>query len=160
MASLFGTVTRSPGASRAEVRIPGATSSPDGRFTALYDDEFGRDPGGLLVDLVEDSTGENPEVLRDLPLTELPSKQPGPLMAVIYSGDGGWRDLDKEIGEHLADEGVPVVGADGRRGPASAQVPGAQLRAVRTVRFDLSRGRDHALATAAADARGARGPAP
>ena len=23
-------------------------------------------------------------------------------MAVIYSGDGGWRDLDKEIGEHLA----------------------------------------------------------
>ena len=68
-----------------------------------------------LVALVEDSTGEGPEVLRDLPLTEVPADKPGPLMAVIYSGDGGWRDLDKEIGEHLAEQGVPVVGVDSLR---------------------------------------------
>jgi hypothetical protein len=36
-------------------------------------------------------------------------------MAVIYSGDGGWRDLDKEIGEHLSQRGVPVVGVDSLR---------------------------------------------
>jgi type IV secretory pathway VirJ component len=36
-------------------------------------------------------------------------------MAVIYSGDGGWRDLDKQIGEFLAAHGTPVVGIDSLR---------------------------------------------
>jgi type IV secretory pathway VirJ component len=36
-------------------------------------------------------------------------------MAVIFSGDGGWRDLDKTVGETLAREGVPVVGVDSLR---------------------------------------------
>jgi type IV secretory pathway VirJ component len=34
---------------------------------------------------------------------------------VIYSGDGGWRDLDKEIGEYLAAHGLPCVGVDSLR---------------------------------------------
>jgi len=33
-------------------------------------------------------------------------------MAVIYSGDGGWRDIDKEVGSKLQKEGIPVVGID------------------------------------------------
>ena len=33
-------------------------------------------------------------------------------MAVILSGDGGWRDLDKTIGERLAARGIGVVGVD------------------------------------------------
>ena len=53
--------------------------------------------------------------LADLPLVELPATQPGELMAVIYSGDGGWRDIDTQIGEVLAAEGVPVVGVDSLR---------------------------------------------
>jgi type IV secretory pathway VirJ component len=36
-------------------------------------------------------------------------------MAVFYSGDGGWRDLDKTIGEVLARDGVPVIGVDSLR---------------------------------------------
>jgi type IV secretory pathway VirJ component len=36
-------------------------------------------------------------------------------MAIIYSGDGGWRDLDKQIGEILARAGTPVVGVDSLR---------------------------------------------
>jgi type IV secretory pathway VirJ component len=36
-------------------------------------------------------------------------------MAIIYSGDGGWRDLDKEIGEALVARGMPVVGVDSLR---------------------------------------------
>jgi len=56
-----------------------------------------------------------PPGLRDLPLTEIDAEQPGSIMAVIFSGDGGWRDLDKEIGEHLAQRGVPVVGVDSLR---------------------------------------------
>ncbi len=56
-----------------------------------------------------------PGTLADLPLTELPALRPGPAMAVIYSGDGGWRDIDKQIGEVLARKGMPVVGVDSLR---------------------------------------------
>ena len=56
------------------------------------------------------STQPNP--LADLPLVELPAAHHGAVMAVIYSGDGGWRDLDKTIGEQLAHNGVSVVGVD------------------------------------------------
>ncbi len=53
--------------------------------------------------------------LADLPLAELPAKRRGAAMAVIYSGDGGWRDIDKQIGEVLARNGMPVVGVDSLR---------------------------------------------
>jgi type IV secretory pathway VirJ component len=53
--------------------------------------------------------------VRDLPLVEYPVAKPSPLLAVIYSGDGGWRDLDKQIGEALAAAGVPVIGVDSLR---------------------------------------------
>jgi len=50
-----------------------------------------------------------------LPLAELPVDHPSKLMAVILSGDGGWRDLDKTIAEDLQRQGVPVVGLDSLR---------------------------------------------
>jgi type IV secretory pathway VirJ component len=59
--------------------------------------------------------GADPGPLRDLPLNELPVKSPGAWMAVIFSGDGGWRDIDKQIGETLASRGAPVVGIDSLR---------------------------------------------
>ncbi|MBA1156223.1 virulence factor family protein [Microvirga mediterraneensis] len=36
-------------------------------------------------------------------------------LAVIISGDGGWRDIDKSIGEWLSQKGVAVVGLDSLR---------------------------------------------
>ena len=32
------------------------------------------------------------------------------VLAVFYSGDGGWRDLDKEVGNRLVARGIPVLG--------------------------------------------------
>lgn len=32
------------------------------------------------------------------------------VLAVFYSGDGGWRDLDKQLGARLQAHGVPVLG--------------------------------------------------
>jgi type IV secretory pathway VirJ component len=47
----------------------------------------------------------------DLPLVELPAKQPsGDLLAIIVSGDGGWASIDRDVAEDLARHGVPVVG--------------------------------------------------
>jgi type IV secretory pathway VirJ component len=47
----------------------------------------------------------------DLPLVEVPAKQPaGDLLAVIVSGDGGWAGIDHDVANVLAGKGVPVVG--------------------------------------------------
>ena len=49
--------------------------------------------------------------LDDLPLVEVPARgEAADLFAVIISGDGGWAGLDREVGESLAERGVPVVG--------------------------------------------------
>ena len=50
--------------------------------------------------------------LGQLPIIELPVEQPGRLMAVVLSGDGGWRDLDEEIGGYMQKAGVPVIGLE------------------------------------------------
>jgi type IV secretory pathway VirJ component len=78
----------------------------------------GADPGARLVAALEPLLAREPEpaaALADLPLIELPASKPGALFAVVYSGDGGWRDLDKTIGALLAERGVPVVGVDSLR---------------------------------------------
>jgi type IV secretory pathway VirJ component len=36
-------------------------------------------------------------------------------LVVFYSGDGGWRDIDKKIGAYLADRGYYVIGIDSLR---------------------------------------------
>lgn len=34
------------------------------------------------------------------------------VVTIFYSGDGGWADLDKQLGTEIAGHGVPVVGID------------------------------------------------
>jgi len=65
--------------------------------------------------------------LDDLPLVEIPAQgDRSDLFAVIISGDGGWAGLDREVGEALAQRGIPVVGLNAlqyfwtRRTPESA----------------------------------------
>jgi type IV secretory pathway VirJ component len=53
--------------------------------------------------------------LADLPLTVIAAQGTPEIAVVIYSGDGGWRDIDKQIGEFLASQGVPVIGVDSLR---------------------------------------------
>ncbi len=49
--------------------------------------------------------------LKDLPLVELPPNGPVvDLMVVIISGDGGWANIDRSLGEYFASKGIPVVG--------------------------------------------------
>jgi type IV secretory pathway VirJ component len=53
--------------------------------------------------------------IASLPLIELPVERSSEVMAVVMSGDGGWRDLDKTVAESLQRQGVPVVGWDSLR---------------------------------------------
>jgi type IV secretory pathway VirJ component len=65
--------------------------------------------------LTEPIADQDEGALRGLPLVELPASAPGDLMAVFYSGDGGWRDLDKQIGGILAEHGIATIGVDSLR---------------------------------------------
>lgn len=51
----------------------------------------------------------------DLPIVEIPATARYDTMAIIYSGDGGWRDIDKQLAAYLREAGVPVVGVDALR---------------------------------------------
>ncbi len=49
----------------------------------------------------------------DLPLAEVPAPAAQrDAFAIIYSGDGGWRDLDRSLAGVLASKGMSVVGVD------------------------------------------------
>jgi type IV secretory pathway VirJ component len=52
--------------------------------------------------------------LSDLPLVEMPA-EPGAPLAVVLSGDGGWRDIDKQIADDLRHRGYSVIGWDSLR---------------------------------------------
>jgi type IV secretory pathway VirJ component len=67
--------------------------------------------GDTLLSLIEPHIGG----IAALPVTILPVAKPLKLMAVVISGDGGWRDLDRSIAENLQQRGVPVVGWDSLR---------------------------------------------
>jgi type IV secretory pathway VirJ component len=62
-------------------------------------------------------TGE--ESVDGLPLVEIPPSAGAPPgrhpVVIFYSGDGGWRDIDKKIGGYFADQGYFVVGVDSLR---------------------------------------------
>ncbi|MEO7083247.1 MAG: AcvB/VirJ family lysyl-phosphatidylglycerol hydrolase [Gemmatimonadaceae bacterium] len=47
-----------------------------------------------------------------LPLVELRAKGKSETLAIVLSGDGGWADIDKQIGKELAERGIDVVGFD------------------------------------------------
>jgi len=82
--------------------------------------------GGMPVEIDEASTldalvlphlPEVPEAtdVADLPLIEMAADQPSDLLAIVVSGDGGWRDIDMDLAESLRKSGVPVVGWDSLR---------------------------------------------
>ncbi|OJA57728.1 virulence factor [Burkholderia ubonensis] len=68
----------------------------------------------LVKPYLRDGTADELDV-SDLPLIELPAKGGSNLLAIVISGDGGWRDLDKTIAEALQRDGVSVVGIDALR---------------------------------------------
>ncbi len=63
-------------------------------------------------------------------VVELAAKPTQGAMAIVLSGDGGWRDLDKQVAGILQSEGVPTVGLDSLRWFWSTRTPaetGAEL---------------------------------
>jgi type IV secretory pathway VirJ component len=58
-----------------------------------------------------------PQSLADLPIIEVPPTGTGvdDTFAVLFSGDGGWAGIDREVANVLASRGIPVAGWDSLR---------------------------------------------
>ncbi|NTF44192.1 AcvB/VirJ family lysyl-phosphatidylglycerol hydrolase [Rhizobium rhizogenes] len=51
----------------------------------------------------------------NLPIHMINGKATRDTLAILYSGDGGWQDLDEEVGSYLRNAGIPVIGVDSLR---------------------------------------------
>jgi len=72
--------------------------------------------------------GEVP--IPDMPLTLVPPMRgkPSDLMAIAYSGDGGWVGIDRDLANQIAAAGIPVVGVDSLSYFWSARTPEGAAR--------------------------------
>ncbi|HEX8444982.1 MAG TPA: AcvB/VirJ family lysyl-phosphatidylglycerol hydrolase [Sphingomonas sp.] len=77
----------------------------------------------------------------DLPLTLVtdPAAPATDRMAVLWSGDGGWAGLDREVAARLARAGVPVVGVDSLAYFWTARTPQGTARDLMRIMAGYSR---------------------
>lgn len=125
-ATLAGAIGAQPAPALA-TRVPLCAGAPSHATSGGFAYEpaatlpgFWREASGLsaLGAAVESALAESASdahALVGLPLIEIPAAGPSPRFAVIYSGDGGWRDLDKQIGGILAAHGIATIGVDSLR---------------------------------------------
>lgn len=95
--------------------VPPAAAAPAGSFwpetkTAATADER----LSLGIDAVAQIAAADADS-KALPVVDIPSEGAPKRLALFYSGDGGWRDIDKSVGEQLAAQGIHVIGIDSLR---------------------------------------------
>lgn len=66
----------------------------------------------LLIDEINTSLGQAKQSAPTMPVVEVPVSKPTDTVTIFYSGDGGWRDLDRTIAGEMAALNYPVVGVD------------------------------------------------
>jgi len=70
---------------------------------------------------------------RDLPVIEMKPAHAGAPLAVIVSGDGGWRAIDKHIARGLYRRGYGIVGLNAREYFARRRSPEEAATALKTI---------------------------
>lgn len=63
-----------------------------------------REDGPAVKGKPSDTTPAN------LPIHVINGKATQDTLAILYSGDGGWQDLDEQVGNNLRNAGIPVIG--------------------------------------------------
>jgi type IV secretory pathway VirJ component len=108
-----------------------ASKTPDARFVALpgvthnYSDMESWLPQfdaafASITALEPPHPQAPPHSLADLPIVEVPptgtaTGTTNDTFAVLFSGDGGWAGIDREVADVLASRGIPVAGWDSLR---------------------------------------------
>ncbi|GLS24267.1 hypothetical protein GCM10007874_72880 [Labrys miyagiensis] len=68
----------------------------------------------MIADMTVQALSADASGQDQIPVEELPAVSARTLV-IFYSGDGGWRDIDKKISEYLNLNGVAVLGVDSLR---------------------------------------------
>jgi type IV secretory pathway VirJ component len=113
-------VTHTPGAHF--VALPGISHNYDDvekwmpQFDAAYTQLVAHEPHHLQTP---------PKSLADLPIIEVQPTGTGinDTFAVLFSGDGGWAGIDRDVANVLASRGIPVAGWDSLRYFWTARTP-------------------------------------
>jgi type IV secretory pathway VirJ component len=66
----------------------------------------------LLVEELKANSKQTGQASPPMPVVELPVAKPTDNVTLFYSGDGGWRDLDRTVAGEMAAANYPVVGVD------------------------------------------------
>lgn len=85
-------------------------SDPSGDKVSVEELEIESIPSQVAHEVADLASVARP--FGDLPAVDIPANTTPRALCILISGDGGWRDLDKTIGEWLATQGVHVVGLD------------------------------------------------
>ncbi len=70
----------------------------------------------VLLEELQKLFGQTKSPSVPLPVVEVPATGTNETVTLFYSGDGGWRDLDRIVANEMAKQGYPVVGVDTLRG--------------------------------------------
>ena len=66
----------------------------------------------LLIEEVRAAVGASGQAAPPMPIVEVPAAKPSDTVTLFYSGDGGWRDLDRTVAGEMAAQNYPVAGVD------------------------------------------------
>jgi type IV secretory pathway VirJ component len=66
----------------------------------------------LLVEQINTLVNHTEEAATNMPVVEVPAATASDSVTIFYSGDGGWRDLDRTVVGEMAAQNYPVVGVD------------------------------------------------
>ena len=66
----------------------------------------------LLIEELKAALGHVNQSLPSMPIIEILATRPSDNVTLFYSGDGGWRDLDRTVANEMAALNYPVVGID------------------------------------------------
>lgn len=66
----------------------------------------------LLLSEIDNILNQNKPDAPSMPVVENQTTQTNDTLTLFYSGDGGWRDLDRTVAEAMVKQNYPVVGVD------------------------------------------------
>ncbi|UXY51649.1 virulence factor family protein [Pseudomonas tohonis] len=117
----------------ADCPAPLPKAAPHGHWTIAWNDNpddpsaaFARDQANADTSISDYDT-TLPQLLDEqlrallqgegtpMPVVEVPATKPSSTVTLFYSGDGGWRDLDRAVAEEMAKRDHSVVGIDALR---------------------------------------------
>ena len=75
---------------------------------ALYDTPL----DSILIEELNTTLGHNTQPAPPMPVVEVPAAKISETVTLFYSGDGGWRDLDRTVAGKMAAQNYSVVGVD------------------------------------------------